>query len=116
MTEFALITLALGVALVLVIQIIALLRRPRIDLPADWLMRLDALEQSARATLQAVAKNEGSLDGVSQQMHGFTQATAASLESVRRATDEKLTQAVAESRLGRSELLAAFQGFEGRLE
>jgi len=116
MTDFALIALALGVALVLVIQIMMLLRRPRIDLPADWLLRLDALEQSARATLQAVAKNEGSLDGVSQQMHGFTQATAASLELVRRATDEKLTQAVAESRLGRSELLAAFQGFEGRLE
>lgn len=80
------------------------------------LLRLDAVEQTSRATLQAVAKNEGALDGLALQMRGFTQATAGSLESVRNAVDEKLAQTVAESRQGRAEILTAFQGFESKLE
>jgi hypothetical protein len=46
---------------------------------------------------------------------GFTQATSHSLEAVRQAVDEKLAQAVAESRTGRTELLAAFAAFEAQL-
>ena len=116
MTDLTLLLLSIGIALVLLLQIIALLRKPRIDLPPELALKLDALEQSARATLQAVAKNDGALDSVAQQMRGFTQTTAASLESVRSAIDDKLAQTVAESRQGRAELLAAFQGFEGKLE
>lgn len=80
------------------------------------MLRLDALESSARATLQAVAKNEGALDGMAQHIRGFSQATEQSLASVRQTVDDKLAQTVTESRHGRTELLAAFQGFEGKLE
>ncbi|MFZ4624258.1 MAG: DNA recombination protein RmuC [Rhodoferax sp.] len=114
MTE--LLFLAAGFGLMVVLQILLLLRQPKIELPAELLLRLNAIEQSSRATLQASAKNEGVLEGLSQQIRSFTQATAASLDAVRRAIDEKLTQTVAESRQGRAELLAAFQGFEGKLE
>ena len=116
MTDLILPLLSAGIALVLVLQIVVLLRKSRIDLPAELTLKLAALEQSARATLQAVAKNDGALEGVSQQLRGFTQATASSLESVRHAMDAKLAQTVAESRQGRTELLTAFQGFEGKLE
>lgn len=102
--------------LIFVLQLILLLRKPRFDLPPELLLRLDTLEQSSRVTLQAVAKNDGGLDSVSLQMRGFTQTTASSLESVRQAVDGKLAQTVAESREGRTELLTAFQGFEGKLE
>ena len=116
MTDLILPLLSAGIALVVVLQIVVLLRKSRIDLPAELALKLAALEQSARATLQAVAKNDGALDGMGQQLRGFTQATASSLESVRHAMDDKLAQTVAESRQGRTELLAAFQGFEGKLE
>lgn len=116
MTDLILPLLSLGVALMVVLQIIVLLRKARIDLPPELALKLEALEQSARATLQAVAKNDGALEGVSQQLRGFTQATASSLEAVRQTIDDKLAQTVAESRQGRAELLTAFQGFEGKLE
>jgi DNA recombination protein RmuC len=116
MTDPILLLLSLGIALVVVLQMIVLLRKARVDLPSELTLKLEALEQSARATLQAVAKNDGSLEGLSQQLRGFTQATASSLESVRQAMDDKLAQTVAESRQGRAELLTAFQGFEGKLE
>ena len=108
--------LALALLVILVLQFVLLLRKPKSEAQAELLLRLDALETSARATLQAVAKNEGALDGVAHQIRGFTQATAGSLEAVRQAIDEKLTLTVAESRNGRAELTAAFQGFEGKLE
>ena len=116
MTDVFLIILSMGVALVIVLQIISLLRKPKVELPSELLLRLDAVEQTSRDTLQAVAKNEGALDGLAQQMRGFTQATAGSLESVRNAVDEKLAQTVAESRQGRAEILTALQGFESKLE
>ena len=116
MNDLILSLLSLGITLVLLLQIIVLLRKSRIDLPPEVALKLEALEQSARATLQAVAKNDGALEGVSQQLRSFTQATASSLESVRQAMDDKLAQTVTESRNGRAELLAAFQGFEGKLE
>lgn len=116
MTDALPIILSIGIALIIVLQIISLLRKPKIVLPAELLLRLDAVEQTSRATLQAVAKNEGVLDGVAQQMRGFTQTTASSLESVRQAVDEKLAQTIAESRQGRAEILTAFQGFESKLE
>jgi len=58
MTDLILPLLSVGIALVLVLQIILLLRKTRIDLPSELALKLEALEQSARATLQAVAKNE----------------------------------------------------------
>lgn len=116
MTDPTQLVLLAGIALVLILQIIVLLRKPRLELPPELALKLEALEQSARSTLQAVAKNDGALDGMAQQLQGLSQASATSLETVRKTIDDKLAQTVAESRSGRAELLTAFQGFEGKLE
>ncbi|MFT3811931.1 MAG: DNA recombination protein RmuC [Acidovorax sp.] len=101
--------------LVLALLAVLLLRRPRVDLPPEWLARLQALERTAQATQIAVAKNDGEMDALARQLAAFTQSTQGQLETLRRAVDERLTQAVAESRHGRTELLAAFGQFEAKL-
>ncbi len=115
MTTDTLVLLA-ALALVLILLVLLLLRRPPVDLPPQWLARLQALEHIAQATQIAVAKNDGAMDGMGQQLRGFTQTTQTTLEGLRHAVDERLAQAVTESRNGRAELLAAFGVFEGRLE
>jgi len=109
--------LALALLLLIAALVCAvLLRRPRVDLPPEWLERLQALERGVQATQLSVAKNDGALDAMGQQLRGFTQLTQGTLESLRGAVDERLAQAVAESRTGRAELLAAFGAFEAKLE
>ncbi|WP_029414270.1 DNA recombination protein RmuC [Acidovorax radicis] len=115
MTTDTLVLLAV-LALVLILLVLLLVRRPRVDLPPEWLARLQTLERTAQATQLAVAKNDGALDALAQQLSGFTQTTQHTLETLRHAVDERLAQAVTESRNGRAELLAAFGVFEGRLE
>ncbi len=99
-----------------VLVAVALLRRPRVELPAEWLARLQALESTAQATQLAVARNDGAMEAMAKQLSGFTQATQHQLEALRGAVDERLAQAVGESRTGRAELLAAFGAFEAKLE
>lgn len=104
------------VALVLLLQLFLLLRRPRVELPAEWLLQLTALAQTGQATQLSVAKNDGAIEGLAQQLQAFTQTTQTTLETLRHVVDERLAQAVNESRTGRIELLGAFSAFEGRLE
>lgn len=103
-------------AVVVLLVAVLLLRRPRVELPAEWLARLQALESTAQATQLAVARNDGAMEAMAQQLSGFTQATQHQLEALRGAVDERLAQAVGESRTGRAELLAAFGAFEAKLE
>ena len=105
-----------ALALVLILLVLVLLRRPRVDLPPEWLARLQSLESTAQATQLAVARNDGAMEAMGQQLLGFTQATQHQLEALRSAVDERLAQAVGESRTGRAELLAAFGAFEAKLE
>ncbi|MFT4243238.1 MAG: DNA recombination protein RmuC [Acidovorax sp.] len=114
MTTDTLILLA-ALALVVLLLVLLLIRRPRVELPPEWLERLSALERTAQATQLAVARNDGAMDALAQQISGFTQSTQHALESLRQAVDERLNQAVAESRHGRAELLAAFGQFEAKL-
>jgi DNA recombination protein RmuC len=67
--------------LIAVLLIVLLLRRPRVELPPEWPQRLQALEAAVQATQLAVAKNDGALDGMGQQLRGFTQATQATLDA-----------------------------------
>ena len=115
MTLDSLVLLAV-LATVVVLLVLLLVRRPRVELPAEWLARLHALESTAQATQLAVAKGDGQMEALAQQIGGFTHATQHQLETLRSVVDERLAQAVAESRNGRAELLAAFGGFESRLE
>ncbi len=110
---------ALAVLLVLVliavVQLALLLRRPRVEFPPDWATRLQRIERAGEISLQTAARGEGALAGMDRQLQHVTQSTTQSLETVRQKVDEKLSQAVTESRTGRSELLTAFGAFEAKL-
>ncbi|TFI47696.1 DNA recombination protein RmuC [Diaphorobacter sp. DS2] len=95
--------------LTVVLLAVLLLRRPRVDLPPEWLARLQSLESAVQATQLAVAKNDGALDAMAQQLRGFTQTTQALL-------DERLALAAQESRTSRGELQASFAALQSRLE
>jgi DNA recombination protein RmuC len=116
MSETNFLILLATLLVIAVLQVVLLLRKPRVDLPPEWLAQLQRLEQSGQATLMAVAKNDGALDGMTQQLQSFAQTTNHNLESVRQMVDAKLAQVVGESRAGRSELLAAFSAFESKQE
>jgi DNA recombination protein RmuC len=108
----------LSLALVVALSLLMLLlwRRPRVDLPSEWAARLQAMEQAVQDTRLAVAQNGGVLDAMADQVRSASQASGAQAEALRSVVDERLAQAVAESRNGRAELLAAFAGFEVKLE
>ena len=61
MPDLLLLILSIGVVFIILLQIVLLLRKRKADLPTELLLRLDGVEQTSRATLQAVAKNEGAL-------------------------------------------------------
>lgn len=107
MTLEMLVALALLV-LIAVLLCALLLRRPRVELPPEWLQRLQALEATAQATQLAVAKNDGALDGMGQQLRGFTQTTQALL-------DERLAQARSDAAVARTELAQALAAFRAEL-
>lgn len=44
MSDFLLLILSVGVVLIVVLQIIVLLRKPKVELPAELLLRLEAVE------------------------------------------------------------------------
>ena len=115
MTDTYLLILLVGTVLVTALQVVLLLRKTRVELPAELLLRLDAVEQTARATLQAAAKIEGALDGVVQQVRGFAQTTSSGLETVRHSIDGKLAHAQAEAGVARNELNGALTAFRTEL-
>ncbi len=108
MTLEMMLALAL-LALVVLLLCMLLLRRPRVELPPEWPARLQALEAAAQATQLAVAKNDGALESMGQQLRAFTQSTQLLL-------DERLQLAAQESRTSRGELQAAFGTLQTRLE
>jgi len=95
--------------LVLALLAVLLLRRPRVQLPPEWLEQLRALETVVQATQLAVAKNDGVLAGMGEQLRTFTQTTQGLL-------DERLAQAGQEARASRIELQTAFAALRTHLE
>ncbi|QXL84600.1 DNA recombination protein RmuC [Comamonas sp. NLF-1-9] len=96
-------------ALVLLLLVALLLRRPRVALPPEWLERLQALEAAAQGTQLVVARNDGALSAMREQLHAFSEATRGLL-------DERLAQAREEARASRGELQAAFSALQSHLE
>ncbi len=111
MTDSLPIIMLLGLALLLVLQLALLLRKPPPQVPPELLQRLQALEQFASSNLQATARIDGALDGMGQQLQGLTSATHQQLESLRLAIDDKLQQVQGDAALGRKELGEALLGF-----
>ena len=114
MTTDTLILLA-ALALVALLLVLLLVRRPRVELPPEWLERLAALERTAQATQLAVARNDGAMDALAQQISGFTQATQHTLEALRHSVDERLAQGQADSAAARKELSDTLTGFRTEL-
>ena len=114
MTTDTLILLA-ALALVALLLVLLLLRRPRVELPPEWLERLAALERTAQATQLAVARNDGAMDALAQQISGLTQATQHTLEALRHSVDERLAQGQADSAAARKELSDTLTGFRTEL-
>ncbi len=107
-----------ALALLVVLQILALLRRADANGPQAFeslQLQLQTLERSLQAAQLAIAKNDGVLEGMGQQLRGLIQTQQQGADALRQAVDERLTQTMAESRAGRSELVDAFNGFEARL-
>ncbi len=101
---------ALGLlALAVLLLLVLLLRRPRVALPPEWPERLQALEAATQATQLAVARNDGALGSMGEQLRAFTQVT-------REVLDERLAQAAVDARASRGELLSAFGALQTRLE
>jgi len=111
MTDTLLLVMLIGFALLLGLQLLVLLRKPRLELPPELALRLQTLEQSASSNLQATARIDGALDGMGQQLQGLTSATHQQLESLRLAIDDKLQQVQGDAALGRKELGEALLGF-----
>lgn len=96
-------------ALVVMLLLVLLIRRPRVALPPEWPERLQVLETATQATQLAVARNDGALAGMGEQLRVFTQTTQSVL-------DERLAQARDEARASRGELQAAFAHLQSHLE
>ena len=96
-------------ALALLLLIALLVRRPRVSLPPEWPERLQALEAAVQSTQLAVARNDGALAGMGEQLRAFTQTTQGML-------DERLAQAREDARASRGELQAAFGHLQIHLE
>ena len=116
MNEVSFLLLAVGVFIVLVLQVVLLGRKPRFETPADLSAKLTVLEQSTHSLSQASARSEAASERIEQQLRLFTDTTAQGFEASRKTLDEKLDKTVEESRKGRKEFMLGFGEFEVKLE
>lgn len=116
MNEKRNLALLLAVAIIGILQLVLLLRKPTFETRADLNARMGLLEQGLQAANHAMARTEASGERIEQQLRLFIQTTSTGFESSRRTLDDKLEKTIEESRNGRVERLAAFRDFEGKLE
>src|SRR5437016_6052346 len=88
---------ALGL-LVVLLQIILLLRRVRIETPADLSARLGAIEQGLQGLTQASMRAQAGSERVEREMQAFTESTGNAMRASRQALDEQLARTVEEAR------------------
>jgi DNA recombination protein RmuC len=106
-----------GLSIAVVLLLVLLLRMPK---PSDESNKqLVALTQRVEGMCADVSRIEGSLqmmNGAQEgRIQGLAQSITASDEAQRAAVDQKLSQALAESREGRTELGSSFSAFEAKL-
>lgn len=98
------------------IGLVLLLRKPKLEMPPELSARMTLLEQNVHRVVEGQGRVEGGAQSVERRLQAFTEEMTAGFASSRKALDEQLERAVDESRNGRVELQAAFQKFEERLE
>ena len=81
MNEVGFLLLAVGVFVVLVLQLVLLGRKPRFETPADLNARLTVLEQSTHSLSQASARSEAASERIEQQLRLFTESTVQGFEA-----------------------------------
>lgn len=80
----------LGLALLLlVLQAVLLLRKPKLDIPPELSARLGLLEQASHGLVQSVSRNEGGMERIEQQLRGFTEATAGAMAASKAALGKR---------------------------
>ncbi len=105
--------IATGVVIV-ALQLILLLRRPRFDTPADLSARLSTLESSSQGLMQIVSRTEGDLNRQHDAIENVQRASTEGSSALARTVDEKLKETIDEGRVGRHELTESFGRFESR--
>lgn len=118
MTDFAdpLLLAACLLIVTIVLQVIVLMRRPRVELPPDLARVLQLAERDLPALRQDVARIDGDLDRQFRAIEALTAGTAAASGTLQQTLDEKLRQTVEESRSGRRETAEGNALFLSRLE
>jgi len=112
----ALALLALAAVTLVLLLVLLLRKQPKPELPAEFGVRLDLLQQMLQTVAQSSARNEAGNERTEARLREFIAATAQSQEAARALLDAKLEQTVEESRRGRAELLDAFAALQARLE
>ncbi len=100
--------LVLALLLIGALLVVLLLRSARPQMPAEWLRQLQQLEAAVQATQMAVARNDGALVAMDQQLRGLAQDTQARLE-------QQLALSRADAAAGRKELSEALELFRREL-
>lgn len=101
-------------ALILVLLIILLVRRPTLETPPDLQARLAILENSVNSLLQAIARSEGDLNRQHETLEDLKRSTAEGAAGLARTVDDKLRETIEEGRAGRNELTDGFSRFQTR--
>ena len=105
----------LGLAIVLLLALLVRMPKPSVE-TKDQLIALTGRIEGLGSDISRI---EGSLQmmnsALAGRIQGLAQTTAASLEAQRAAVDQKLAQALAESREGRADLGSSFTAFEEKL-
>ena len=96
---------ALGLAVVL-LQIVLLVRRVRIETPADLSARLGAIEQGLQGLTQSSMRAQAGSERVESAMRTFTESTNSAMQASRKALDEQLARTVEEGNSPTSTVIA----------
>lgn len=100
----------------LLVGLVLLLRRPRLEVPPELTTRLSLLEQNVSRVVEGQGRLEGGAQSVERRLQAFTEEMGVGFAASRKTLDDQLGRTLEESRNGRVELQAAFQKFEERLE
>ena len=105
--------LVLGLLLAVLLLQLWLALRPRAGGDAALAPQLLALQQAAQHTQLALARNDGAMEYMAQQLlglsHQLSQHQQAASDSLRKLVDGRMAQSLAEARASRQELQQHFQ-------
>ena len=113
MVQAWMVWLVLGLLVIVLLLQLWQALRPRSGADASLAQQLQALQQIAQHTQLALAKNDGAMEQMAQQLlglsHHLNQHQQAASDSLRKLVDGRMAQSLAEARASRQELQQHFQ-------